>query len=200
MSEHSVQEEVIACPCNEFESIRDIYRTLHLHTDESSSSSATDQISKLVDWLSGKYDEQGFQQKRPLSCNASHCKSRIQMSLSILNEIRDACRPFLDSSSVSTSTSGFGSGSGEKKKAGAMKVAMPYETAFPSLVSSKNTSTTKVAPNIIVGRKKSKFAISSEFTAICRLDNKSRGWWNSVAWENKHQWRRASRCVSKHYE
>jgi hypothetical protein len=150
---------VIECPCQTFCSIRDVQEALY-HEDRTRT---------LIHWLSGEVDEAAFREKRSLSCGvaaaaaaAVRCKNRVRSSLSILNAIRDACRPFLESHGNSA---GGGVSGGKPDKDAPDETPVVYEDAFPSLASLGSVTTTHItaitttAPkkaNVLVGRKKVK--------------------------------------------
>jgi hypothetical protein len=138
---------VIECPCKTFGSIRDVQVALDNE----------DQTRTLIHWLSGEVDEAAFREKRSLSCGVSvRCKIRVRTSLSVLNAIRDACRPFLESHG------GVSQSGGKKDRDSLDENPVVYEEAFPSLGSITTTTTfaTSITPqkkaNVLVGRKKVK--------------------------------------------
>jgi hypothetical protein len=175
--DNKVNPNVIECPCQTFGSIRDVQVALD---DEDRTRTDT-----LIHWLSGGVDEAAFREKRSLSCGVAvagngtrtlRCKVRVRTSLSILNAIRDACRPFLEShvnnvhanvnvSGGSGGVSGSGASGGKKDKDETPAV---YEEAFPSLGSMTSATTTTTThtfatattspmkANVLVGRKKVK--------------------------------------------
>ena len=83
---HKNGSSVIECPCNEFGTVQAIRSVLN--SDE--------RTQALVTWLST--DAADATQR--LSCQTGpnlRCARRVSASFSILNGIRDACRPFLES-------------------------------------------------------------------------------------------------------
>ena len=113
---------LVPCPCQEIGSAQSIRAALD--SDE--------RTNALVKWLS---DAEG----RRLSCQPQQpdlgCTRRVGASFSILNGVRDAVRPFLETTTVKSS------------------VEEPtYEESFPSLSKAQWVST----PNVVVARKKTK--------------------------------------------
>jgi hypothetical protein len=154
----------IKCPCDNFTALSKIVEILD--SEDSSSSSS---MQSLVDWLDGRTDQHALNENKLLSCGKrSRCRFRYGTSFAILNAIRDACRPHLESAwNGDSSSSGNASSvvveegfSKQTSKGGALQVTpiMPYEEAFPSLKSSKaNSGEVKPHPaayNILVPRKK----------------------------------------------
>lgn len=152
-SRENTMAEVIQCPCQSFASMQAVQAALW----------SEDRSRTLIQWLAGTLDQQAAGGTAPpLSCAstlpAPRCQSRVSTSLAILNDIRDACRPFLDESSSSNSSSAgggggggaSGGGGGASGKKGAQTSPVVYEEAFPSLASTAAPKKT----NMLVGRKK----------------------------------------------
>lgn len=137
--------EVLECPCENFTAISKILDYL-LDTQ--------DGVSKLLDWLDGKSDQQALLENKILSCGKrSRCRFRYGTSVAILNAIRDACRPHLEIDSLVTKSGmknvaelSFSSGNNSPFKQEFPKAQnganydenTTYEEAFPSLNASSD--------------------------------------------------------------
>ena len=120
----------------------------------------------LVKWLSGSIssnsDDNKGEKKMGTPSAKKQCPHRLQASIAILNAIRDACRPYLESPVAPAPVSPT-SGSSPTRN-GNSNVQQPnfntyqvttYEDSFPSL--SSNISST-AQPTMLVSRKKNKGA------------------------------------------
>jgi len=146
----------INCKCHQFQSDNSI----------TSSIESDIQTDILVDWLSnGASNSNEVNEKKTAT---KPCPNRLHASIVILNTIRDACRPYLESSTSpqqASTTVGFSptrSSSLNNSKVNNKSVQpnfnnnqVTYEDSFPSL-SSSLPSTTTVEPTMLVGRKKNK--------------------------------------------
>ncbi|KAL7554421.1 hypothetical protein ACHAWF_018399 [Thalassiosira exigua] len=160
------------CPCRTF------------HSDESVASAvdSDERTEALISWLLG-HSAPGIDggppsgPDGPLPTRGDRCPNRLRASVTILNAIRDACRPYLESSApnqVASSSSPPPSSRAEAAQAHGptqtafsprrpvnthahvqstfTEKASTYEDSFPSLSSAPPTA----PPTILVGRKKSK--------------------------------------------
>ena len=118
---------MISCPCNRFDTIESIREALD--SDDSI------HIHQLQAWLSGRFHQRAASStcssstgegRKRLECGST-CRNRVKISFAVLNGIRDACRPFLESSSC-----GLGSASAQLQ-ATPRKNEPSYDEAFPSL-------------------------------------------------------------------
>lgn len=112
---------VTTCPCQEFGTVQAIRSALD----------SEERTLALVTWLS---DHTKTDHGRRVSCQPREnlrCVRRVSVSFSILNGIRDACRPFLEP--VAT-------------KQGAAETLPTYEASFPALPSSSSSVEPMVAP------------------------------------------------------
>jgi hypothetical protein len=144
----------IKCPCENFTALSKIVEVLD----------SEDSMQPLMDWLNGGTDTTALNENKLLSCGKrSRCRFRYGTSFAILNAIRDACRPHLESAWNSDSSSGNATvvveeGFSKQTSKGASQVPMTYDEAFPSLTTSKANSTEvkphPAASNILVPRKK----------------------------------------------
>ena len=109
---------MISCPCDRFDSIESIREALD----------SAESIQHLRAWLSGsahQFASTGECRTR-LSCGST-CRKRVKVSFTILNGIRDACRPYLESST------GLGGANAQHQVTPKKKKEPSYNEAFPSL-------------------------------------------------------------------
>jgi hypothetical protein len=129
-------DTVVQCPCHEFKSIQ----TIRVALD------SEERTKALVAWLADT------RSGRRLSCQTQQaelsCTRRVRASFSILNGIRDAVRPFLET---------------------ATKAEPSYDEAFPTL-----GAITQVAPNVLVARKKTKKKVSLDSVKTENKDSTKR--------------------------
>ena len=130
------------CPCQLFQS-----------DDAVTSAIDSDALMEsLIGWISGamvKNDDGN----RSLMEKTKPCPNRLQASIVILNAIRDACRPYLESSSPPPpSISSSPCPRNVKKLQPTFNENATYDDSFPSLSSTCSTA----VPTMLVGRKKSK--------------------------------------------
>ncbi|KAI2495689.1 hypothetical protein MHU86_18820 [Fragilaria crotonensis] len=132
----TVAESVSAatqCPCHRFSNTKSIYEALTSGTS----------TNEVIDWLSGRHAEENIQKqgRLRLSCNSSdRCGNRVNTSFSILNDIRSACRDYLEGPNQTTL---------EESR-------VTYETSFPSLSQTTPAKAPAAKPNILVTRKNPK--------------------------------------------
>jgi len=145
------------------------FKCHQFQSDNSITSSVESDIQTdiLVDWLSnGASNSNEVNEKKTAT---KSCPNRLHASIVILNTIRDACRPYLESSTSpqqaasATTTVGFSptrSSSLNNSKVNTKDVQpnfndnqVTYEDSFPSLSSSIPST---AAPTMLVGRKKNK--------------------------------------------
>eukprot|EP00934_Nitzschia_sp_Nitz4_P000640 Nitzschia sp. Nitz4//scaffold56_size114212//46322//49958//NITZ4_003946-RA/size114212-snap-gene-0.171-mRNA-1//1//CDS//3329554694//640//frame0 len=130
-----VNNKRLQCPCENFTSLTKILATLE--SDE--------KVVPLIDWLNGTTDAQAWQQQKILSCGKRpRCRFRYGVSFAIINAIRDACRPFLESGSLPLVPN---QDDEEPSSQPVKSTKVSYENEFPSLTSAKSSapSTTKSA-------------------------------------------------------
>ena len=138
----------VDCPCKQFQSDETI--TTVVDSDA--------RVEALIGWLSGDPAKNDDGRRSETGVGAKIiCPNRLQASIVILNAIRDACRPYLESS-TSPSTSTITTSSTPPRKDAEKEPTPPslngvsYEDSFPSLSSVSSTA----PPTILVGRKKNK--------------------------------------------
>lgn len=127
------------CPCMQFK----------LDGDVTSAVDTDTKTAELVDWLSGTWPN--VRSDGHPSSMSQRCANRLRVSIVILNSIRDACRPFLESA-ISVQSPIRSPSARKSATQQFTNLQATYEDSFPSL-SSGNTSTS-VAPTILFGRKK----------------------------------------------
>ena len=127
-------ESVIAanqCPCRQFINPNSVYEALRSITS----------TNEVIDWLSGRFAEEnviGLVGQR-FSCNSSdRCGNRVNTSFSILNDIRNACREYLEAPNQTALDDSV----------------VTYETSFPSLSVTKDQAA--ATPNVLIARKNPK--------------------------------------------
>jgi hypothetical protein len=123
----------IECPCHRFSNTKSIYDALTSGTS----------TNEVIAWLSGSYAEENLrrQGRKRLSCNPSdRCGNRVNTSFSILNDIRSACRDYLEAPNQSTL---------EESR-------VTYETSFPSLSQTNPAQAPAAKPNVLITRKNPK--------------------------------------------
>eukprot|EP00571_Detonula_confervacea_P000080 CAMPEP_0172324684 /NCGR_PEP_ID=MMETSP1058-20130122/51971_1 /TAXON_ID=83371 /ORGANISM="Detonula confervacea, Strain CCMP 353" /LENGTH=1077 /DNA_ID=CAMNT_0013041025 /DNA_START=44 /DNA_END=3273 /DNA_ORIENTATION=+ len=129
------------CPCHQFQS--DDAVTSAVESDARTES--------LIGWLSGALGENV--DDKNLAAQTNLCPNRLQASIFFLNAIRDACRPYLESSAPPPSAI---SSSPSTKDANKLQPNFSnigtYKDSFPSLSSMSFAA----PPTMLVGRKKSK--------------------------------------------
>lgn len=134
------------CPCQQFQS-----------DDETILSSAVEldvKADALINWLAGSSEENNDGDDGETTYR---CAKRLRASIAILNAIRDACRPFLETTTVNPDAN-----TETKKKVSTAKKQQPdhdqssatYEDSFPPL--SFTSAATAAPPTLLVGRKKKK--------------------------------------------
>ena len=155
----------INCKCHQFLSDNNI----------TSSVESDIQTDILVNWLSnGASNSNEVNEKKTAT---KSCPNRLHASIVILNTIRDACRPYLESSTApqqASTTVGFSpTRSSSLKNNSSSNVntkdvqpnfndnQVTYEDSFPSLSSSIPST---AAPTVLVGRKKNKSPKKSSTT------------------------------------
>lgn len=120
---------VIQCPCIQFSDTNEIYRALQ----------SEERTKQVIEWIS---EGSSLKPGTRLSCNPSppsrRCANRVNASFSILNDIRHACRSYLEPAQTPSDQTG--------------RPAETYETSFPTLSSGSVSSTT----NTLIARKKPK--------------------------------------------
>ncbi|KAI2500460.1 hypothetical protein MHU86_14005 [Fragilaria crotonensis] len=132
----TVAESVSAatqCPCHRFSNTKSIYEALTSGTS----------TNEVIDWLSGRHAEENIQKqgRLRLSCNSSdRCGNRVNTSFSILNDIRSACRDYLEGPNQTTL---------EESR-------VTYETSFPSLLQTTPAKAPAAKPNTLITRKNPK--------------------------------------------
>ena len=141
------------CPCQQFQ-----------FDDETILSSAVDSDAKsdaLISWLAGsmgKDDAIINNNINSTETTSSRCANRLRASITILNAIRDACRPFLETTTTVVNQNAAPRNQGStttKKLPGNSQIsATTYEDSFPPL--SFTSATTSAPPTLLVGRKKKK--------------------------------------------
>ena len=126
---------VLQCPCHQCANTNTLYRALQ----------SKDKTKEVISWLSGSFEQKIRDNGGRLSCDPlSRCVNRVNASFSILNDIRHACRDYLEQSNQQTA--------GDPKRVTPIKApVINYETSFPSL-----SNTTAAAPNVLIARKKPK--------------------------------------------
>ena len=137
------------CPCQQFQSDGDVISAVD-------SDARTD---ALIGWLSGAASTTKDTEKEGVAKvvlvdapSTKLCPKRLQASVAILNAIRDACRPYLETSTpiVSPTNANAAASLSSPKKS-----AATFEDSFPSL-SSTASSKNAGAPTMLVGRRKNK--------------------------------------------
>jgi hypothetical protein len=136
------QNERIECPCHNFTALSKIVEILDSESE----------VECLLSWIGGEVDEIAVSQNKLLSCGKrSRCRFRYGTAYAILNAIRDACRPYLDTSSSRIPEQM------ENTVSKAAGTPISYEAEFPSLSSkTKDTTPSKSHPaasNILVAPK-----------------------------------------------
>lgn len=138
------------CPCQQFQS-----------DDETILSSAVEldvKADALIKWLAGSAEENNkINNVDDDSETTYRCAKRLRASITILNAIRDACRPFLETTTVTpdanTETNKTVS-TAKKQQPDNNQSSATYEDSFPPL--SFTSDATAAPPTLLVGRKKKK--------------------------------------------
>jgi hypothetical protein len=82
---------IMDCPCHNFTALSKIVDAL---TED-------DRTNAMIEWLNGRTDKIAMEQQTLLSCGKRfQCRFRYGTSFAILNAIRDACKPFLDTTAA----------------------------------------------------------------------------------------------------
>ena len=135
------------CPCQQFQSDDE---TVIL----SSAVELDVKADALINWLAGSVEGEITIDSHESS---SRCANRLRASITILNAIRDACRPFLETTSVNpeakTETIKKVSTKNEQPDNNNQSIAT-YEDSFPPL--SFTSAAISAPPTLLVGRKKKK--------------------------------------------
>ena len=135
------------CPCQHFQSDDEKILSLTIKSDS--------KANALISWLAGTSG--GNSDNDSISYR---CKDRLRASITILNAIRDACRPFLENinvntdSNTQTATRSINKASTAKIKTVNCQPSVTYEDSFPPL--SFTSAASSPAPTLLVGRKKKK--------------------------------------------
>ena len=138
------------CPCQQFQS-----------DDETIISSAVEldvKADALISWLAGSSGEENTI-NNAIDINeasSSRCANRLRASITILNAIRDACRPFLETTTVNPNANAETRHkvTTTKKQPETNQSSATYEDSFPPL--SFKSAATSAPPTLLVGRKKKK--------------------------------------------
>ena len=139
------------------------------------------ELDVLVEWLAGtksSNNKQNGNEKILETEQLNPCPNRLHASIAILNATRDACRPYLESStapSVQSTTIGFSSPSKSTKddtQPNFIDNVVTYEDSFPSL-SSSISSSTNAQPTMLVGRKKNKDKNMEKSNTVESVSSKS---------------------------
>jgi hypothetical protein len=133
----------LPCPCRQYSNTKAIYQAL----------ASQDLSDELIRWISGRFrKDDGSEKKLPCKRASHQCTNRVDTSLSILNDIRNACREYLEQSNVTQTD--------HPKRVTPTKAAaapISYEASFPSLSStSSDTAKPAATPNVLIARKKAK--------------------------------------------
>ncbi len=138
------------CPCQQFQS-----------DDETIISSAVASDAKadeLISWLSGSSRKDDTNNDiDSAETSTTRCTNRLRASITILNAIRDSCRPFLETTTVNPNLNAatINKVSTIKKQPDNTQISTTtYEDSFPPL--SFTSTTTSAPPTLLVGRKKKK--------------------------------------------
>ena len=145
----------VNCPCQSFQS--DDAVTSAVNSDA--------RAQALIEWLSGSWQDDTTNGASCSSaaedtsssvgqrCAVTGCANRLQASIIVLNAIRDACRPYLESPAPPTPISSIlETPNATKKSQVDTSRNETYQDSFPSLT----TTTSTAVPTILVGRRKSK--------------------------------------------
>ncbi|KAL9188571.1 hypothetical protein ACHAXT_006949 [Thalassiosira profunda] len=131
------------CACQQFQSDAAVASAVNSDAE----------VDALIDWLSGAPTKDSDEARISLRETSNLCPGRLRESIGILNAIRDACRPYLETTAPSPAPSAPSPQFGKNTKT-AINGHATYEESFPSLSSVASTE----APTMLVGRKKSKGA------------------------------------------
>jgi len=139
------------CPCQQFQSDDD--------TIISSAVASDAKADELVRWLARslrKDDTIDSNIESDETTATLCCTNRLRASITILNAIRDACRPFLETTSANPNLNAatLHKASTTKKQPENSQISPTYEDSFPPL--SFTSTTTSAPPTLLVGRKKQK--------------------------------------------
>jgi hypothetical protein len=150
------QNERVECPCHNFTALSKIVEILD----------SRNEVDCLLAWIRGEVDETAVSQNQLLSCGKrSRCRFRFGLSYAILNDIRDSCRPYLDTSSSRIPEHTENSFSKPKETT----ITISYEDAFPSLsVKAKDPTPSTPHPaasNILVAPKQTGWTQATTSTA-----------------------------------
>ena len=158
------------CPCQQFQSENVVTSSVDSDT----------QMDVLVEWLAGissNNKQNGNEKILETEQLNPACPNRLHASIAILNATRDACRPYLESStapSVQSTTIGFSSPSKSTKddtQPNFIDNVVTYEDSFPSLSSSISSSTAQTT--MVVGRKKNKDKNMGKSNTVESVSSKS---------------------------
>ncbi|KAL7464364.1 hypothetical protein ACHAXS_004694 [Conticribra weissflogii] len=141
-----------SCPCQTFSSADAVTSAVYSEA----------RTQALIEFLSNSFRPPRVpdQTASPLEEGSTPCKNRLQASIVVLNAIRDACRPFLESPTTPTPISSNGP---TGKNSTHRHLVPTYEDSFPPLSAN---SQSVAAPTLLVGRKKSKGKKCNSMSAL----------------------------------
>lgn len=145
------------CPCQTFASADAV--TSAVNSDA--------RTQALIEWLSNSVGppRRSGQKPSPIVNRNTPCGNRLQASIVVLNAIRDACRPFLESPAIPTLSSNGSTG----KNSPSRHLVSTYQDSFPPMPANAKSA---VAPTLLVGRKKRKGKKSNSTSTLpCHDEN-----------------------------
>jgi len=145
------------CPCQTFASADAVTSAVNSEA----------RTQALIKWLSDSVGppRRSGQKPSPINNRCIPCGNRLHASIVVLNAIRDACRPFLESPAIPTLSSNGSTG----KNSPSRHLVSTYADSFPPMPANTKSA---VAPTLLVGRKKRKGKKSNLISSLpCHDEN-----------------------------